>query len=197
MEDLWRSRVAPCSKMCRIGGTILPEMTPLKFYGLTGPYVSPRRNDICAWGRTRLPRFSRIFCGPTRAAMGLFLLAAIVLGAQPELARAQTTATYTVTFKGNWNTDSTTVMVPSSAHFTTLIGAVHNSDVTFWAPGGTATAGVELVAEIGGTSTFKSEINAAGANVKSTVQVSLSFSPTVEKTFEVECSRSHPLFTLL
>ena len=104
--------------------------------------------------------------------MYLFLLAAIVLGAQPEPARAQTTAIYTVTFKGNWNTTSTPGGVVGSAHFTTLIGAVHDSDVTFWAAGGTATAGVEGVAELGATGTFKSEITAAGAAVKSTVQAS-------------------------
>ena len=142
--------------------------------------------------------FPRIFCGPCPAAMGFLLLAALLLGAQPEPARAQTAATaiYTVTFKGNWNTDSTPDGVVSGAHFTTLIGAVHNSDVTFWAPGGTATAGVENVAETGGTSTFKSEITAAGTAVKSTVQAS-GTSATGTGTFEVTFSRTHPLLTLL
>ncbi len=128
--------------------------------------------------------------------MGLLLFAAIVLGAQPEPARAQTTATYTVTFKGNWTTSSTTVTVPSSAHFTTLIGAVHDSDVTFWTPGGTATSGVEGVAETGSTGTFKSEISAKGADVKSTVQAS-GTSATSQRTFQVTFSRTHPLLTLL
>ena len=131
--------------------------------------------------------------------MGLLLLAAIVLGVQPERARAQTaaeSATYTVTFKGNWNADSTPGGVVGGAHFTTLIGAVHNNKVTFWTPGGTATLGVEDVAEFGATSMFKSEIDDAGADVKSRVEVS-GTSPTGEKTFEVELSLSHPLFTLL
>ena len=129
--------------------------------------------------------------------MGLFLLAAIVLGAQPEPARAQTTATYTVTFKGNWNTTSTPGGVAGGAHFTTLIGAVHDSDVTFWAPGGTATAGVERVAELGITGRFEMEITNAGADVISRVKRSGNISPTGEKTFEVEFSRTHPLLTLL
>lgn len=129
--------------------------------------------------------------------MGLFLLTAILLGVQLAPARAQTdTATYTVTFTGNWNIQSTPDGVAGGAHFTTLIGAVHNSSVTFWTPGGTATAGVENVAEIGGTSTFKSEINAAGANVRSTVQQS-GTSATGSRTFTVEFSRTHPLLTLL
>ena len=172
-------------------------MTPLKSDRLTGSSVPPRRDDIRAWGRTRLSCFSRIFCGSARAAMGLLLLAAIALGAQPELARAQTTATYTVTFKGNWNIASTPGGVVGGAHFTTLIGAVHDSDVTFWAPGGTATSGVEGVAELGSTGTFKSEINAAAAGtVKSTVEAS-GVGATGQRTFEVEFSRTHPLLTLL
>ncbi len=129
--------------------------------------------------------------------MGLLLIA-IILGAQPQLAHAQTTATYDVTFKGNWNTDSTPGGVVSGAHFTTLIGAVHNSSVTFWAAGGTATSGVEQVAELGSTGTFKTEINnAASGTVKSTVQKSPGSGPTGMNTFEVEFSRTHPLLTLL
>ena len=129
--------------------------------------------------------------------MGLLLLAAITLGMQLELAHAQTTATYTVKFTGNWTTSSTTVAVPGSAHFTTLIGAVHNSSVTFWESGGTATAGVESVAEIGGTSTFRTEIsNAAEGTVKSTVSQS-GVGATGSRTFELEFSRTHPLLTLL
>lgn len=78
--------------------------------------------------------------------------------------QAQTTdpsATYQVTFEGTWTTAATPGGVPGSAHFTTLIGATHNDSVTFWEAGGTATQGIESVAEIGGTSTFKSEINAS------------------------------------
>ena len=132
--------------------------------------------------------------------MGLLLLALAVLGAQPEPAYPQTateTATYTVTFEGNWNTDSTPGGVVSSAHFTTLIGAVHNSDVTFWAAGEMATAGVERVAELGVTDTFETEIsNAEEGTVKSLVKKS-GISATGTRTFEVEFSRTHSLLTLL
>ena len=132
--------------MRRIQGTILPEVTPLKSNTLPGSSVPPRWDYVRTRERIRLPRFSRVFCGSWRIATGLLLLAAIMLGAQPEPAHAQTgseSATYTVTFEGNWNTDSTPDGVAPGAHFTTLIGAVHNSDVTFWAAGEMATAGVE------------------------------------------------------
>ena len=171
-------------------------MVPLKPRRLPGTSVPPRWDDIRTRERIRLPRFSRVFCGPWRIATGLLLLAAIILGAQPGPVRAQT-ATYTVTFEGNWNTDSTPDGVAPGAHFTTLIGAVHNSGVTFWAAGEMATAGVEGVAETGGTDTFETEIsNAEEGTVKSLVKES-GVSATGTRTFEVEFSRTHPLLTLL
>ena len=132
--------------------------------------------------------------------MGFLLLALAVLGAQPKLAHPQTTtetATYTVTFEGNWNLDSTPDGVVGGAHFTTLIGAVHNGNVTFWAAGEMATAGVERVAELGITGTFETEINnAEEGTVKSLVKKS-GISATGTRTFQVEFSRTHYLLTLL
>ena len=88
------------------------------------------------------------------------LLAAAGLAGWPVApAEGQTnddSASYTVTFQGEWTTASTPDGVVSGAHFTTLIGAVHNSQVTFWSSGGTASPGIENVAEIGGTSAPKS-----------------------------------------
>ena len=53
-------------------------------------------------------------------------------------------AIYEVTFQGTWTTASTPDGVVGGAHFTTLIGAVHNDAVTFWRSGGRATRGVEF-----------------------------------------------------
>ena len=184
--------------MRRIQGTVLAEMIPPKPDGPSGFSVPLRRDGVRARGSTGLLCFSRVFRGSARAAIGFLLLAAIVLGVHSELARAQTaTATYTVTFQGNWNLDSTPGGVVGSAHFTTLIGAVHNSGVTFWAPGGTATAGVELVAELGSTGTFESEINnAPSGTVRSRVKHG-GTGATGTSTFDVTFSRTHPLLTLL
>ncbi len=111
--------------------------------------------------------------------------------------QAQTTsAAYTVTFQGNWTTASTPGGVVGGAHFTTLVGAVHNDMVTFWESGGTATSGVEGVAELGATGTFESEVAAAGANA-SLVKQSIGSSPTVTATFDIEVTTDRPLFTLL
>ena len=67
---------------------------------------------------------------------------------------------YTLSFQSNWNSTTFPLNYPSSAHFTTLIGATHNATVTIWAAGEQASAGVENMAELGRTSTLKAEINA-------------------------------------
>ena len=112
------------------------------------------------------------------------------------MVRAQSSATYTVTFQGNWTIASTPGGVVAGAHFTTLIGAIHNDMVTFWESGGTATPGVENVAELGSTGTFKSEIN-ANSNAISVIEKSVSGGGTGSATFEITLTNEHPLVTLL
>ncbi len=130
-------------------------------------------------------------------ALGLPVALIVLMTMIPAQAQMTTdAATYTVTFQGNWTTASTPDGVVGSAHFTTLVGAVHNDMVTFWESGGTATPGVESVAELGTTGTFESEVTAAGANA-SLVKKSIGFDPTVTATFEIEVTNDHPLFTLL
>ena len=128
-------------------------------------------------------------------------LAATGLGVWPAApAEGQTnddSATYTVTFQGEWTTSSTPGGVVSSAHFTTLIGAVHNSQVTFWRPGGTASPGIEDVAELGATSKFRSEIQAMGSNVKAVIQQSPSSGGRGGATFDIDVTENHPLLTLV
>lgn len=71
------------------------------------------------------------------------------------------TATYNIVFTSNWEAHGT---LPSNAHFTRLVGATHNSDITFMEMGGMATSGIEQVAELGSNGTFNSEVNNAIAN---------------------------------
>ena len=104
--------------------------------------------------------------------------------------------TYRVTFEGKWTTSVTSGGVLSDAHFSPLIGAVHNDSVTFWSSGGTASAGVEAVAENGQTSLFKTEINAS-SNAVAVVEKSPSFGATDTVTVDFEVTRDHPLVTLL
>ena len=138
----------------------------------------------------------RTFSRPAAA-----LLAAVAICGGPAApAQGQTvagSAEYTVTFQGAWTTRSTPGGVVRGAHFTTLIGAVHNPLVTFWRPGGTATPGIEAVAELGATRAFRSEILAEGANVASVVQHPVGFGGTGRATFDIRVTDDHPLLTLV
>ena len=58
-----------------------------------------------------------------------------------EAAAAGASATYTVTFTGAWTAEATPGGVPDGAHFSPLIGGVHNADVAFLEAGGTGHAG--------------------------------------------------------
>ena len=105
-------------------------------------------------------------------------------------------ATYEVTFEGNWTTASTPGGVVAGAHFTTLIGAVHNDGVTFWRSGERASPGVENVAELGVTSRFESEINAS-PHAAAVIKQSVERGGTGSATFSIDVTRDHPLVTLL
>ena len=73
---------------------------------------------------------------------------------------AATTATYRVVFEATWSASTHPTNFPGGAHFSPLIGAVHDEDATFWAPEGTATPGIESMAETGSTSALTNEIQA-------------------------------------
>ena len=105
-------------------------------------------------------------------------------------------ATYEVTFQGNWTTASTPDGVVGGAHFTTLIGAVHNDRVTFWRLGGLASPGVEAVAELGATGRFESEIGAS-LHAASVIKRGVGGGGTSRATFSIDVTRDHPLVTLL
>ena len=138
----------------------------------------------------------------TLAAAALLLVLAVPLVTMPMPAQAQgnaQSATYTVTFTGKFTDDALAsgVSVPSGEHFTTLIGAVHNGSVTFWSDGGTASAGIESMAEVGGTSNLKSEINAASSNALAVIEQSIAFGGTATATVDITLTTDHPRVTLL
>ena len=148
---------------------------------------------------TRLASLARSLTA--RAAAGLLLTLATLLVIAPASAQAQgnaQSATYTVTFTGKFDGAALAsgVSVPSGEHFTTLIGAVHNGSVTFWSDGGTASAGIESMAEVGGTSTFKSEINAAMPNALAVIEQSIASGGTATATVDITLTTDHPLVTL-
>ena len=126
---------------------------------------------------------------------GLLLVVPVAIALFPPPAAGQT-ITYQVKFEGNWTLASTPGGVVGGAHFTTLIGGVHGSGVTFWAVGEQASAGVELVAELGSTPTFRSEVEAS-SHTLSVIQEGVAGGGTGTATFNIDVTRTHPLVTLL
>ena len=115
-----------------------------------------------------------------------------------EAAAAGASATYTITFTGAWTAEATPGGVPDGAHFSPLIGGVHNADVAFLEAGGTATPGIESMAERGRTATLTEEIQAAGANALSVLRKDSGPGATASDTFEaVTVTADHPRITLL
>ncbi len=73
---------------------------------------------------------------------------------------AQSTATYDINFTSTWNAADHGTL-PGNAHWSNLVGANHNGDVIFLEMGGTATVGIENVAEAGSNTVFNSEVQTA------------------------------------
>ena len=99
-----------------------------------------------------------------------------------------------MTFTGNWTLASTPGGVVGGAHFTTIAGGKHNSSVSFWAAGGTATAGLERLAELGITSGFINEINAS-THTDDSFTSSVSGGGTGTSTFTLTVKKTHPFIT--
>jgi hypothetical protein len=128
----------------------------------------------------------------------LFLAASILLGEASLEREATATVSYRVEFQATWSAATHASAYPASAHFSPLIGGVHNEQVSFWTPGGLATAGIEQMAEVGGVTLLRGEvqtaINAGGAS--SIIQGSGINSPG-NTTLAFEASSTFPLVTLV
>ncbi len=84
-----------------------------------------------------------------------FLLALLL----PTFALAQSTATYRVTFESAWSADTHPDGFPPDPHYSPLIGAAHNEAASLWTVGGLASPGIEQMAETGGTSQLRGEVD--------------------------------------
>ena len=122
--------------------------------------------------------------------------------ASDPVAANPSTAVYGVTFQGTWTSSVTPDGVPGGAHFSRLIGGVHSAAVTFLEGGQTASTGVESMAEVGGVSDLKSEVQTA---IDASPQTALSvlegdtdsIGPATAKTLgSVELTSDFPRVTL-
>jgi hypothetical protein len=128
------------------------------------------------------------------AIVGLGMLAA---GAWMDAAAAST-ASYTVTFDATWSQQTHPGKYPPGAHFSPLIGGVHNGQVAFWAPGALASPGIESMAEVGGTTTLRNEVQAAiTAGTASAVLQGGGVNSPGNTSFTFQASTEFPLVTLV
>lgn len=88
------------------------------------------------------------------------VLSTLLLVAAPAVAQ-NGSATYDIEFDATWSAATHPNAFPPNPHFSPLIGGTHNSSVTFWQVGGTATSGIEVMAETGGTNNLRNEVNVA------------------------------------
>lgn len=70
-------------------------------------------------------------------------------------------AVFEVEFKSTWTSATHPTNFPSNPHWSPLIGATHDGKTHLWMAGGIASAGIEQMAETGGTGALTAEINAA------------------------------------
>lgn len=73
-------------------------------------------------------------------------------------------AIYIVTFDSNWSQEThphPNGSLPNSAHWSRLVGAIHNNEISFLTMGELSTQGIENIAESGSNGAFNNEVNNA------------------------------------
>lgn len=112
----------------------------------------------------------------------------------------KTVATYSIKFTNVWN-EGDHGPLPNNPHWSRLVGANHNSLVTFLESGGIATQGIEDIAENGVNTTFNNEVleSIANGNTEQYIDgsgLNLSNGTTIEIN-NIEISDDYPLLTLI
>jgi hypothetical protein len=128
----------------------------------------------------------------------------LLIGAGPAFspepgAASSPTADYLVVFDATWSDTTHPGTLPPSPHFSGLIGALHNDQVTFWELGGIATEGIERMAEAGSKSRLTDEVEAAiglGTARKVLSGGGINPSPDTED-ISFTATQAYPLMTLV
>ena len=87
-----------------------------------------------------------------------FLLLIALFAVRPATAQL-TEVTYRVRFDASWSADTHPDQFPTNAHFSGLVGAAHAGGTIIWQPGDTASPGIEQMAETGGKTLLRQEID--------------------------------------
>ena len=112
---------------------------------------------------------------------------------------SQSIATYDITFNSVWNSvDHGTL--PNNPHWSNLVGATHNNQVTFFEIDEMATIGIKDVAEKGNNTQILSEVNTAISNSYSDQWLQQGFSAGAlgsATLSDIEVSEDFPLLSLV
>ena len=90
-----------------------------------------------------------------------FSLALLALSTPALHAQVSPSADYELRFESTWSDTTHSEPLPPFAHYSPLVGALHDDTVDFWQPGALASPGIEVMAETGGTGTLIAEIDTA------------------------------------
>jgi hypothetical protein len=80
-------------------------------------------------------------------------------GCEEAIAPIVESARYELTFEATWSSATHPTEFPSNPHFSGLIGASHNEDVSLWRVGENATSGIKEMAERGAKTPLDIEID--------------------------------------
>ncbi len=117
------------------------------------------------------------------------------LAAPPMLGQDGDSASYRMTFQGAWTRSATPDGVPGSAHFSPLIGAVHNDRTSFWRPGERASREMERVAELGIQADLRA-LMSRDPHVLAVLEETVPGGGRASAAIEFEAARDYPLITL-
>jgi len=116
-----------------------------------------------------------------------------------EAPQCEGSASYTAVFNSTWRASTHPNSFPENAHFSELIGATHNSDVSFWSLEQRASAGIKDVSELGSNRKFIKEVNWA---IKIGKAGSVVHGPDIKQSsgsaeVNFQLNTKHPQLTLL
>ncbi len=118
------------------------------------------------------------------------------LAAPPILSQDGDSASYRMTFQGVWTRSVTPDGVPGRAHFSPLIGAVHDEQTSFWRPGGRASPQMERVAELGLQANLRA-LMSRDPHVLTVLEKNLPGGGRASTTIEFQADKAYPLVTLV
>jgi len=118
----------------------------------------------------------------------------VVIQPEPKLS-----ARYNLTFNATWSAQTHPNEFPASAHFSGMIGMIHNSSVMLFTKGEIASDGIKNMAETGGKNPLKSEIQAFISNGTGSTLISgggINSSPG-EVSIEFNIASSHSFVSVV